>query len=207
MAAFYGFRDLGKRAFACEQIRRNFAALGGILGTRGPGGQKTGQQCQTQDRSRVRTHQPPPAISALPPVLFVRGAFLSATCLYHEITPAIPDMIRIPQILIMKCSQAPPEISASRKCPAKARNTPRQKISSECCPHRINGRSQGDFNPAQSFGRKRTVIAASARKCANLSTSRSVLLIGYIHCSIRRGIRWLSCGRYHVSVTQNAANR
>ena len=109
--------------------------------------------------------------------------------MYHEITHAIPDIMTIPEILIMKCSPAPPEISASTKCPANARNTPRQKISSECCPHRISGRSQGDFNPGQSLGRKRTVIAASARKCANRSTSRSVLLMGYIHCSTRRGIR------------------
>src|SRR5206468_11446830 len=146
---------------------------------RGGRGQKT-RQCQAQDGPRVGIDEPPPAISALPPVLFVRDAPLSATSLYHEITHAMAHMMRIPEILIMKCSPAPPEISASRKCPANARNTPRQKISSECWPHRISGRNQGDFNPDQSFGRKRTVMAASARKCAKRSTSRSVLLIGYI---------------------------
>src|SRR5213079_1709723 len=156
---------------------------------------------------RSGLHPPPPAKSALPPAPFVREALLSATCLYHEITHATAHMIRIPEILISKCIAAPPETSASRKWPANARNTPRQKISSECCPHRINGRSQADFNPGQSFGRNRTVTAARARKCANRSTSRSVLSIGYIHCSIRRGTTWPNCGRYHVSVTQNAANR
>src|SRR4030081_970025 len=140
-------------------------------------------------------------------VLFVRDALLSAECLYHEINHAIADMMRIPEILISKCIAAPPETSASTKCPANARNTPRQKISRECWPHRINGRSQGDFSPGQSLGRKRTVMAASARKCAKRSTSRSVLLIGYIHCSTRRGSRWPSCGKYQVMVTQNAANR
>src|SRR4030081_2232106 len=140
-------------------------------------------------------------------VLFVRDALLSAECLYHEITHAMALMMRIPEMLMKKCIAAPPEISASTKCPANARNTPRQKISSECWPHRISGRSQGDFSPDQSFGRKRTVTAASARKCANLSTARSVLLIGYIHCSMRRGTTWPSCGRYQVIVTQNAANR
>src|SRR6202140_240462 len=146
-------------------------------------------------------------MSALPPVPLVRDPLLSAECLYHENSHAAADIIRIPETLITKCNPAPPDISASRKCPPNARNTPRQKISSECWPHRISGRSQGDVSPGQSFGRKRTVTAASARKCANLSTSRSVLLMGYIHCSSRRGIRWLSCGRYQVSVTQNAANR
>src|ERR1700733_1676535 len=138
---------------------------------------------------------------------FFRDVLLSAECLYHENSHAAADIMRIPETLITKCIPAPPETSASTKCPANARNTPRQKISSECCPHRISGRSQGDFKPGQSFGRKRTVTAASARKCANLSTSRSVLLIGYIHCSSQRGIRWLSCGTYQVSVTQNAAQR
>src|SRR3979490_1606243 len=97
-------------------------------------------------------------------VLFVRDALLSAECLYHEITHAIADMMRIPERLTTKCIAEPPEISASTKCPANARNTPRQKISSECCPHKISGRSQGDFNPGQSFGRKRTGMAARASK-------------------------------------------
>src|ERR1700738_2699825 len=207
MAAFHGVRDLGKRTLACEQISRDLATRGSLLAARGRRGQKSSQQCQAQDGPRVGPHAPPPAISALPPVLLFRDALLSAECLYHEITHAIADMMRIPEILITKCIAAPPEISASRKCPAKARNTPRQKISRECWPHRISGRSHSDFSPGQSFGRKRTVIAASARKCANLSTSRSVLLIGYIHCSSQRGIRKLSCGKYQVSVTQNAANR
>src|SRR6202165_2840536 len=190
MAAFYGLRDLGKGAFGGEQIVRNFAALGGLFRARGRRSPKTGQHHQPQDGPRVGLHNPPPAISALPPALLVLEALLSATCLYHEITHATAHMIRIPEILIMKCIPAPPETSASTKCPANARNTPRQKISSECCPHRISGRSQGDFNTGQSFGRKRTGMADSARKCAKRSTSRSVLLIGYIHCSSRRGMKW-----------------
>src|ERR1700676_3215891 len=206
-AALDGFRDLGKRAFAREQVIRDLATCGRIFGARGRHDQKTGQHRHGQAGRWVGLHNPPPAISALPMVPLVRGALLSAECLYHEITQATAHMIRIPEILTTKCSAAPPLISASTKCPANARNTPRQKISSECCPHRISGRNQGDFNPDQSFGRKRTVMAASARKCANLSTSRSVLLIGYIHCSTRRGTRWPSCGKYQVMVMQNAANR
>src|ERR1700730_8983302 len=207
MAAFFRLRDLGKGALGGEQIVRNFAALGGLFRARGRRSPKTGQHHQPQDGPRVGLHNPPPAISALPPAFLVFEALLSAKRLYHEITHATAHMIRIPEILITKCIPAPPETSASTKCPANARNTPRQKISSECCPHRISGRSQGDFKPGQSLGRKGTVTAASARKCANLSTSRSVLLMGYIHCSSQRGIRWLSCGKYQVSVTQNAANR
>ena len=37
---------------------------------------------------------------------------------------------------------------------------PRQKISSECWPHRITGRSQRERSPLQSLGKNRTVIAA-----------------------------------------------
>src|SRR4029077_7092249 len=118
-----------------------------------------------------------------------------------EKSQAAADMIRIPEILITKCNPVPPENSARMKWPAKARNTPRQKISRECWPHRINGRSQGDLRPGQSLGRQRTVRDASARKCEKRNTSRSVLLMGYIHCSSRFGIRWLNCGTYQVSVT------
>src|SRR4029077_19687207 len=209
---FYGVLDLGKAAFAGEQIVRNQATLyrrrrWRILGVRGQRGRNDGQHKQAQDEPGDGLHPPPPAISALPMVPLVLDPLLSAYCLYHESSHAAPDMIRIPQILITKCNPAPPENSASRKCPAKARKTPRQKISSECCPHRISGRSQGDFSPTQSLGRKRTVTAASARKWAKRSTSRSVLLIGYIHCSSRRGITWPSWGKYHVRVTKNANKR
>src|ERR1700720_1744846 len=207
MAAFYGIRDPRKGTFAAEQIVRNLAAPGRIFRARRRRSPKAGQHHQPQDRPRVGFHDPPPAISALPAARLVFEALLSATRLYHEMTQATAHMIRIPEILIRKCIAAPPETSASTKCPANARNTPRQKISRECCPHRISGRSQGDFSPGQSFGRKRTVRAASARKCANRSTSRSVLSIGYIHCSSRRGITWPNCGMYQVSVTKNAANR
>ena len=43
----------------------------------------------------------------------------------------------------------PPEDSAITNCPANAKNTPRQKISSECWPQTIAGHSSGDFKPGQ----------------------------------------------------------
>src|SRR6202012_3552199 len=212
MAALDGICDLWKRAVAGQEIGRNLATLdgrlgsffgrifGSILGARCGRGAKPRQQRQSQDGSRAGSHRLPPARSALPMVFLVR-ALLSAECLYHENSHAAPDMMRIPPTVTTACSAAPPETSASTKWPAKARNTPRQKISSECCPHRISGRSHGDFSPAQSFGRNRTVSAASARKCAKRSTSRSVLSIGYIHCSSQRGSQVYICGTYQVSVT------
>ena len=119
---------------------------------------------------RPSTAQNPDLMRPLPPYrrcrpcALVFDAPLSAECLYHEITHATPHMMRIPARLTSACSAAPPETSASTKCPAKARKTPRQNISSECWPHRINGRSQGDFSPGQSLGRKRTVSAAKRQK-------------------------------------------
>ena len=59
-----------------------------------------------------------------------------------------------------------------------ARATPRLNISSERCPHRIMGQSHRELKPGHPAGTKRTAITASARKCANRSMSRSVLLIG-----------------------------
>ena len=69
-------------------------------------------------------------------------------------------------------------------------------------PTQDSGRSHGDFSPGQSLGRKRTVMAASARKCTNLKTSRSVLLMGYIHCSSQRGIQWFISVTFQVRVTK-----
>ena len=53
-------------------------------------------------------------------------------CLCHEVNQATADMIRIPIVATRKCRPIPPEISARRKYPAKARKTPRQNISNEC---------------------------------------------------------------------------
>src|SRR5262249_25962176 len=148
-----------------EQISRDFTGRRRrVLAIRGRrGGQKPREQDRAQDG---RLHRLPPAISALPMPFF---ASLSADRLYHEITHAMPDMIMMPATLTRSCIQAPPETSARTKWPAKARNTPKQNISRECWPQRIKGRSQIDFRGGQSLGRKRTVIAASARKCAKRS--------------------------------------
>jgi hypothetical protein len=49
----------------------------------------------------------------------------------------------------------------------KERNTPRQKISSECWPQTIAGHAHRDLRNGQSRGTNFTVTTASARKCAN----------------------------------------
>src|ERR1041385_2251738 len=207
LGRFDRLRYLGQRALGGEQPGRNLACMGRLLGARGEG-READQHQKAKNGPALPVHYPPPAMSALASLLFPRvPLFFAATSLYHENTHAAADIMTIPEILITKCIPAPPDTSAITKCPAKARNTPRQKISSECWPHRISGRSHGDFSPGQSFGRQRSVSAASARKCANRRTSRSVLLIGYIHCSMRRGTRCGSCGRYQVNVTQNEAAR
>jgi hypothetical protein len=52
--------------------------------------------------------------------------------LYHDIRLAVAIIMIMPNALTAVCSSGPPEDSAIMNCPAKARNTPRQKISSEC---------------------------------------------------------------------------
>ena len=56
----------------------------------------------------------------------------------------------MPNRLTDVCSSSPPENSVMMNWPAKARNTPRQKISSECWPQRTAGSKNGDFKPGQS---------------------------------------------------------
>src|SRR5437588_4051807 len=100
--------------------------------------------------------------------------------LYHESSHATAIIAKIPNALINICIPTDREISEVTKCPRNERKIPRQKISSECWPHRIIGLRIGDFSPGQSAGMKRTVITESATKCAKRSTSMLVLSIGYI---------------------------
>jgi hypothetical protein len=53
---------------------------------------------------------------------------------------------------------------------------PRQKISSECCPHRIAGLSQRDFSPGQSIGMNGTVRIASAHEVQKAQQIHVVLV-------------------------------
>ena len=81
-------------------------------------------------------------------MLVSRDGPLAATRLYHENSHAAEDIRIIPVRLTRKCIRAPPAISASTKCPANARKMPRQKISSECWPHRIERTQPGRSQPA-----------------------------------------------------------
>src|SRR5579871_430774 len=124
-------------------------------------------------------HASPPARSAFG--VACRGAFFPSMFLYHDISAAVATITTIPNTLIATCMAMPSDISTMAKCPTNARNTPKQKISSECCPHRIAGRITGHVSGAQSRGTYRNVRIASATKCAKRRTSRLVLSIGYIH--------------------------
>src|SRR5215813_12099868 len=122
-------------------------------------------------------HASPPARSASGG-RFGRDPELRSARLYHVSRAATPIMTTMPSPLSRNCIHTAPETSIMAKWAAKERNTPRQKISSECCPHTIGGHSQRDLSPGQSRGRKRTVTTASARKCAKRNTSRLTLSIG-----------------------------
>ena len=65
--------------------------------------------------------------------------------LYHDIRLAVAIMIRMPNRLMAVWISGPPDHSLMTNCPAKAKNTPRQKISSECWPQRMAGCRNGDF--------------------------------------------------------------
>jgi hypothetical protein len=52
--------------------------------------------------------------------------------LYHDIRFAVAIIIRMPAALSAACRSGPPDHSLMMNCAAKARKTPRQKISREC---------------------------------------------------------------------------
>src|SRR5271169_6560500 len=153
-----------------------------------------------------KSHAPPPARSASG-VLTRDVGVRPSIYLYHDIRLAVATMIRMPAKLMSACTTGPPDHSLIMNCPAKAKNTPRQKISNECWPHTIAGCRNGDFSAGQSRGTKRTVTAASARKCAKRSTSRFVLSIGYIQSLNHCGTKRCSCSIYQVMVMAKAKAR
>src|SRR5215831_3692632 len=77
-----------------------------------------------------RPHASPPARSAFGDA--GRGAFFPSMFLYHDISAAVATIATMPRTLTRTCMAMPSEISTMAKCPAKDRNTPKQKISSEC---------------------------------------------------------------------------
>src|SRR5262249_32397238 len=91
---------------------------------------------------------------------------------------AAPVMISIPAALTASCSQAPLVYCVRIQCAENDRKTPRQKIGSECRPHRMSGCSHFDVSGFHSCETKYETIVASARKCVRRSMSRSVLSIG-----------------------------
>src|SRR5271170_3984587 len=129
---------------------------------------RDGRQNGNDDR-----HASPPARSASGDLTRDKG-LRPSTALYHESRLAAAIIMKMPNTLIAVCSSGPPEDSAMMNWPAKARNTPRQKTSSECWPQTMAGQRIADFRPGQWRGTKSTVTDASARKCANRRTSRLV---------------------------------
>src|SRR5471030_3093027 len=98
--------------------------------------------------------------------------------LYRDIRTAAATIMVLPEMLTITLASTVLENSVNTKCPANDRNTPRQKMPSECCPHTIAGQNTRDFNAGQLLGTSHTVITASDRKCRMRSTSRLVLSIG-----------------------------
>src|SRR5580698_7395351 len=163
-------------------------------------------QCNRGENGHQQCHASPPARSASGCLTREEGLRPSIT-LYHDIRFAVPVMINMPARLIATWTSGPPEYSLMMNCPAKARNTPRQKISRECCPHIMAGRRIGHLRPGQSRGTKRTVTVAKARKCAKRRTSRLVLSIGYIQSLSQLGTKRPRGSTYHVITIANENTR
>src|SRR5262249_6337304 len=178
-----GLLDAFQLARAEQQIARNLTRLP-LCSKRGRSGQgEHGQeQCAQKqwapscpDRPR---HASPPARSASGAFRRRDPGLRPSALLYHVITNAAPIIMRMPNTLTRSRIQKEAESSTMAKCAANERKTPRQKISSECCPQTIGGQAHHDFSIGQSRGTNHTVTTASARKCAKRSTSRLTLSIG-----------------------------
>ncbi len=170
--------------------RRLFA---GALGLRRADGQRAPGPTQARPTTQASATTTPArrivmTSSGQPRVgrLGARSA-LVRTPLYHDSTHAAAHITTTPATLMTKCIQRrrPPRPARNaRQMPEKRRGR-RFRPNADCRDHRPQ--PEPTSVTGQSLGIKRTVTAASARKCANRSTSRSVLLIGYIQRSSQRG--------------------
>src|SRR4051812_24527928 len=199
-ARLYGVRHMRQAGLGMDQMLRDRAGIFGIAGC-------------CADAAKNHEQRPDNSPHVSPPARSGRGGFgrvpLSrpSIVLYHEISEATPIMARIPNPLINICIPTDREISDVTKCPRNERKIPKQKISSECWPHRIIGRSKRDLSPGQSGGMKRMVMTASAMKCTKRKTSMLVLSIGYIQSWNHLGITTAQRGKYQVMTTRNANSR
>src|SRR5262249_16706970 len=174
---FDRLRDVLQLVVSKQQIVRHLTALP-LRGDhtackRQPRRRQSGQSCRHR-----RLHASPPARSASGVFLRRDPGLRSSALLYHPSRPATATMTTMPTPLATNCTQTALDTSTIAKCAAKDRNTPRQKISSECCPQTMGGQAHHDFSSGQSRGTKRTVNTASARKCAKRRTSRLTLSSG-----------------------------
>src|SRR3984957_1265051 len=129
----------------------------------GKHGSATERAHKRQDQS---SHAPPPVRAAPGWPDFWPGCgpgLRPSIYLYHEIRAAVAIIITMPKKLAATCMAMPSLISTMAKCAANDRNTPRQKISSECWPHKIAGRNHKERNPGQWRGISRIVTTARLR--------------------------------------------
>src|SRR5262249_16068225 len=165
-----------------------------------------GETGASKQGEKQPSHASPPARSAFGGV--GRGPdFRPSTFLYHVINAAAATIMSIPNALTRTCIATPSYTSTIAKWLANDKNTPRQKISSEFCPHRMAGFSSGEPRPGQSRGTRRTGSTASARKCAKRSTSRLGLSIGYIHSVSHFGTSVAMLAKYQVIAVAKARTR
>ena len=87
-------------------------------------------------------------------------------------------MIAIPAALTTSCAMTAPLYWVKTQWAENDSKTPRQKIGSECSPHKVSGRNDRDFSGGQSRGIRSWTTTASARKWVKRNISRSVLSIG-----------------------------
>ena len=155
-----------------------------------------------------RLHASPPARSASGARLGAIGPSSFAP-LYHDKSQATAIMIRMPsnadQDLHPGCRA---RSRPSRNARQRPGTRPRQKISSECCPHRIAGRSQRDLQrrpvARHEMDRRPPPARGNARSAARRDWScRS----DRSRSSSQRGISGASRGKCQVSVMTNANTR
>src|SRR5262249_53343772 len=133
MVAFHRGPNMRKTGKRLNQVGGNITAIRGLERGRG---EKANRQRGTQ--------HPHDAVTPPKPCWVADGGGLPprrSTSLYHVINAATVTIKAMPARLTMTCIAMRPEISVRMKWAEKDRNTPRQKISSECSPHRISGRA------------------------------------------------------------------
>jgi hypothetical protein len=194
--------------FRCQQIGRHLAGseAWGASSARAKPGQQAGEQGQAHGSRTGPHHAPSRHIGVAAGALCLRR-ILSAECLYHEITHATPHMMRIPANADQRVHAGTAGNLGQHEMPGEGQEDAEAEYLKRMLAAQDQWSQPGRFQPGPILGQEAHGDRRQRQEMGKAQHVQIGLVIGYIHCSSRFGIRKLSCGMCQVSVTKKENSR